>query len=112
MQQRGDQNEPYEPGPYETAPYGQPQDAVPAQYQRPTYPSQGYPQQPYGAPPQGYYPSPVTVNVVQNAGGRPIVMRRRVNHALHFWLTIFTGGAWLFVWIPLAIKGKKTVVYR
>lgn len=59
-------------------------------------------------------PQPVVVNVVQNAyGGRPVVVRGRVNHKLHALLTIFTGGAWLFVWIPVAIRGgKKVVVYR
>jgi hypothetical protein len=112
MQERGDQNQPYEPGPYEPAPYGQPQDAIPPQYQQPQYPPQRYPQQPYGAPPPGYYQPPIQVNVVQNAGYRPVAVRQGVNHRLHFWLTFFTGGLWLIVWIPLAMKGKKTVVYR
>lgn len=41
---------------------------------------------------------------------------RGVNHALHFVLTLLTGGAWLFVWIPLAIFGgrgaKATAITR
>jgi hypothetical protein len=62
---------------------------------------------------QPYYPpqQPVVVNVVQqNAGPGAFVVRRPVNHKLHAWLTLLTGGAWLFVWIPLAIRGKKSVV--
>lgn len=82
----------------------EPQDRAP-QYQQPYYP-----------PPQyAYPPAPVVVNVVQNAyGPRPVLVRRRVNHRLHFWLTVLTGGGWgLFVWIPVAIRGgKKVRVYR
>lgn len=33
--------------------------------------------------------------------------RGRVNHRLHFWLTVLTGGGWLFVWIPVAIRGGR-----
>lgn len=56
-------------------------------------------------------PQPVVVNVVQqNAGPSAFVVRRPVNHKLHAWLTLLTGGAWAFVWIPLAIRGKKTIV--
>ncbi|HEV2346102.1 MAG TPA: hypothetical protein VGS97_18525 [Actinocrinis sp.] len=95
-------------------PYEQPEDEHPGMQQR------AYGQQPqnypYQQPPTPQYvyvqQPPVTVNVVQNAGGRPVVIRQGVNHTLHFWLTILTGGAWLFVWIPLAIKGKKTIIYR
>lgn len=32
-----------------------------------------------------------------------IKVPKRINHKLHFWLTLFTGGAWGFVWAGLAI---------
>lgn len=84
----------------------QPQDAVPyGQWNQP----QQYPPAPG---PQPYYPPQqhVVVNVVQNAGPGTLLVRRPVNHKLHAWLTLLTGGAWLFVWIPLAIRGKKQLV--
>lgn len=67
--------------------------------------------QQYHVPPQ---PGPVVVNVTQNVyAPRPVYYRRRVNHRLHFWLTLLTGGGWLFVWIPLACRGgRKTRCYR
>jgi hypothetical protein len=124
MQERGNQNEPYEPAPYE-----EPQDATPPEYAQrpyppqyppqyppaypPQYPPQGYTQQPYGAPPQGYYPPPpVQVNVVQNNGHPPVAVRKRLNHALHITLSFFTGGAWLLVYVPLLMKRRKIVYYR
>ena len=27
---------------------------------------------------------------------------KRINHRLHAWLTLFTGGAWGFVWLWIA----------
>jgi hypothetical protein len=63
------------------------------------------------APTYGYaQPAPVVVNVTQNAGA--FVGRKRVNHLLHFAITILTGGLWLIVWIPLALKHKRVTVYR
>ena len=37
---------------------------------------------------------------------------RRVNHKLHFWLTILSGGAWGIVWIALAATNRRTEVTR
>ena len=34
--------------------------------------------------------------------------RRRVNHVGHLIGTIFTGGLWLFVWIPVAVRARRT----
>jgi hypothetical protein len=78
----------------------QPQDQAPAQAYAQQPPAYGYAQQ----------PAPVIVNVTQNAGA--FVGRKRVNHLLHFAITILTGGLWLVVWIPLALKRKRVVVYR
>jgi hypothetical protein len=78
----------------------QPQDQVPAQAYAQPQPVYGY----------GQAPAPVVVNVVQNAG--PVIGRKRVNHLLHFAITILTGGLWLVVWVPLALKRKRVVVYR
>lgn len=78
-------------------------------------PTQPYPpQQPYYQQPQpGYgYPPPVQVNVVQNAGYGAVAVRQRINHGLHWMLIIFTGGLWLFVYIPMCMKRRKVVVYR
>lgn len=110
---------PYEPQQPEPAfPQQYPQDQVPPGYggalyqasaQQGYYPPQGgYPQQPvYYAPP------PVQVNVTQNAFAQLAVRQRRVNHALHVTLTIFTSGLWLFVYIPLVRKRRRqVVVYR
>lgn len=86
---------------------GQPQDAAP--YSTSNQDARFTPAP--GAQP--YYPpqQPVVVNVVQqNSGPGMLMMRRPVNHKLHFVLTLLTGGAWLFVWIPLAARGKKHVV--
>lgn len=86
-----------QPGPQDAVPYGYPNQA-------PQYaPQPGM--QPYYPPQQ-----PVVVNVTQNAGPGVLLVRRRVNHGLHFVLTLLTGGAWLVVWIPLAMRGKKRVV--
>lgn len=63
------------------------------------------PPQQYHVPPQQ---QPVVINVTQNAyGPHAVYGRRRINHRLHFWLTLLTGGAWLFVWIPLACRGGR-----
>jgi hypothetical protein len=109
---------PYEQYPYDQQPqqqpaypqqypqqYGEPADQVP--YQHPGYAQPGYQRPVYVAPPQ-----PVQVNVTQYAGSSPVVVRKPVNHLLHFCLTLLTGGLWLFVWIPVAMRGGKTTVYR
>lgn len=90
----------------------EPRDAVPQGYSG--QPDPRYAPQPQATPQYYPPPQPVIVNVVQNAyRPRPVYVHRRVNHTLHFWLTILTGGAWLFVWIPVAIKGgKRVAVYR
>lgn len=37
-----------------------------------------------------------------------IVTGKKVNHLLHFFIGVFTIGAWwLFVWLPLAIFGGE-----
>lgn len=90
--------------------YQPPQDQGSSQWQQPAqYP----PTQPYYQQPQpGYsYPPPVQVNVVQNAGGGRVPMKKGLNHLLHWTLTFFTGGLWLFVYIPLLLKRRK-IVYR
>lgn len=87
----------------------QPHDQTPYGYEPPTRTRSENPI--YGHAPQ---PQPVVVNVVQNAyGAGPVVVRRRLNHQLHFWLTVLTGGGWgLFVWLPLAMRRRKVTVYR
>lgn len=110
---------PYDQQPEQPQYPGQPYDAPPqpAYPQQPAYPPQQQPVQPaYGGPgyPRpAYYapPAPVQVNVNQYAGG-PVVVRKKVNHFMHFCLTMLTGGLWLFVWIPAAMRGGKTRVYR
>jgi Protein of unknown function (DUF2510) len=56
-------------------------------------------------PPQYHTPPPVAapaqaVAVAVNTGAGP-------NHALHAVLTLFTCGAWLPVWILIAIFGRR-----
>jgi hypothetical protein len=90
----------------------QPQDAVPQQPMTYTNQYGQYVPQP-GA--QAYYPPqpPVVVNVTQNAGAGSFTVRQPVRHGLHAVLTLLTGGLWLFVWIPAALRGgKKVRVYR
>lgn len=86
----------------------EPRDSAPAVYGQPQYapPQQGYVQPPYGAP-----QPPVVVNVTQNASGG-VAMIKPINHFLHWVLILFTGGLWLFVYVPLLMKRRKVVVYR
>lgn len=44
--------------------------------------------------------APVTiVNSASAAAGAVAVQRKKVNHLLHFCLTLLTGGLWLPVWL-------------
>lgn len=36
---------------------------------------------------------------------------RHVNHWLHFWLTLCTGGLWAPIWIHLARKHQRHAIY-
>jgi len=45
-----------------------------------------------------------------NGNGLPIGMRP-FNHALHIILSLFTGGFWLLVYIPLYIFRNKQMYY-
>lgn len=54
---------------------------------------------------QGYRPESTTETQAVLARGK------RVNHLLHLILSLITFGAWVFVWVPLAIfGGEKRVV--
>ena len=42
-----------------------------------------------------------------------LVSGRRVNHLLHFFISLFTLGFWLIVWLALGLfGGEKRVVVR
>lgn len=104
-------------------PYEQSQPSYPQSYPQDQPPYQGYPQQPYPPAQQPAYgqqqpmpqpvyyapPPPVQVNVVQNAG-LP-ASGKRINHGLHIALSFFTGGLWLFVYIPMVRYRRRHTVY-
>lgn len=87
---------------------GQPQDRPPYGYQPPV--RQRSEQPTYTVAPA---PQPVVVNVVQNAGGSGIIVRRRrTGHWTHFWLTLCTGGLWAPIWIHQTRKHRRRLYVR
>ncbi len=58
---------------------------------------------------QPYYPPPVVVNVYQNNLARPVIVRKKVNHWLHFTMAMLTGGLWVPIWVR-ACRHYKYVV--
>lgn len=60
--------------------------------------------QPAGpAAPVAQQPQQIVIQQSNNMGGG---YGPRTNHALHFVLTVLTGGLWLVVWIPVAISNN------
>ena len=91
--------------PYGTPPapaYPPPQQFVPQHLSvPPQFPPGPYPPHPHQqfAQPYVYPPQQIQQTVVMHNN-------RRVNHALHLVLTIFTAGLWLPIWIILAIANS------
>lgn len=66
------------------------------------YQAQGYPQPQMAPPIINVTVSPTMQQSISAHGYRP-----PIRHGLHFVLTLLTGGLWLFVWIPLAMRKRR-----
>ncbi|WP_062391916.1 hypothetical protein [Gordonia phthalatica] len=87
-----------EPRPTEPLPAASPYPTAPNFYPpQPAYKAPQYQPQPQYPP---YYgPAPMIVQQTTVVSPQTVVVQRRVPHVLHFFLTLFTGGLWLPVWI-------------